>query len=180
MMELQQALAGRRSIRGYEPQKPVEKEKIQQVLEAAILAPSWKNSQTSRYHVVMGQEMVEKVKMQLPAFNQKNAKDAPVLLVHTFVRGISGFQPDGTPTNELGDGWGIYDAGLSCQNLLLKAYELGLGTLVMGIRDQEEIRNLLHIPQEETVLAVIALGYPALDPKQPPRKELSQIATFYE
>ena len=50
-MELQQAMSLRRSVRGYNGKK-VEREKLEDIIKAALLAPSWKNSQTSRYYVV--------------------------------------------------------------------------------------------------------------------------------
>lgn len=60
-MELQDVMEKRRSIRKYQ-KKEVAKELIEQIIEAAILAPTWKNSQTGRYHVITSQEMLEKVK----------------------------------------------------------------------------------------------------------------------
>ena len=54
-MELQNALETRRSIRKYQA-KPVEPEKIRQMIQAAILAPSWKNSQVTRYYVAQSEE----------------------------------------------------------------------------------------------------------------------------
>jgi len=60
-MELNQVLEARRSIRHYQDQ-PVDLTLIGQMIEAAILSPSWKNSQTARYHVVSSPEMLEKIK----------------------------------------------------------------------------------------------------------------------
>ena len=128
-MELQNVLQQRRSIRKYK-QQPVEKEKIEEMIQAAIYSESWKNSQTPRYHVIQSKEMLEQFKKKcLPEFNQKNIADAPVLIVTTFVKDRAGFQRNGSPDNELQNGWGVYDCGLANQNLILKATELGLGTL---------------------------------------------------
>ena len=80
-MELNQVLEARRSIRHYQDQ-PVDLTLIGQMIEAAILSPSWKNSQTARYHVVSSPEMLKKIKTDcLPDFNQKNCQDAPVLII---------------------------------------------------------------------------------------------------
>ena len=57
-MELQNVLQQRRSIRKYK-QQPVEKEKIEEMIQAAIYSESWKNSQTPRYHVIQSKEMLE-------------------------------------------------------------------------------------------------------------------------
>ena len=50
----------------------------------------------------------------------------------------------------------------------------------MGIRDEKAIRNLLNIPADETIVSVISLGYPDIDPEMPKRKSNIEIATYYE
>ena len=72
-----------------------------------------------------------------------------------------GFNDDGQPINELGNGWGCYDLGLHNMLFLLKAKEMGLDTLVMGIRDAQKLREVLE------------------EPKKPRRRELDDIAKFY-
>ena len=177
-MELQNALETRRSIRKYRA-KPVEPEKIRQMIQAAILAPSWKNSQVTRYYVAQSEEALQKVREALPEFNRNNTKDAPVLIVSTIVKGRSGYNVDGTASNELEDGWGCYDCGMQNMNLLLKATELGLGTLVIGIRDAGKLKELFEIPEEEIVVSVIGVGYADVDPEMPKRKSIDETAKFY-
>jgi len=177
-MELQKALEQRRSIRQFKNQE-VEPEKLRQMIQAAILAPSWKNSQVARYYVVSGAECLQKIKATLPEFNRKNVQDAPVLIVSTIVLNRSGFERDGSACNELGNGWGYYDCGMHHMNLLLKAAELGLGTLVMGIRDADEIKRILEIPETEGVVSVIGVGYTDLEPEMPKRKQVDDIAKFF-
>lgn len=177
-MNLQDAMEQRRSIRCYK-QQPVDEKNIRTMLEAARLAPSWKNSQVTRYHVVQTPEMLAKVKGTLAEFNQKNAQDASVLIVTSIVLNRAGFERDGTPSNELGNGWGYYDCGLGSMNLLLKAEELGLSTLVMGIRDADKIRAILEIDEKESIVSVIGVGYKDIEPEMPKRKALDDIAKFY-
>lgn len=86
------------------------------------------------------------------------------LIVTTFVHDRAGFQKDGTADNELGNGWGCYDLGLQNENLILKAEDLGLSTLIMGIRESDKLRELLDIPETETVVSVIAVGKAAESP----------------
>lgn len=74
-MELQQALEKRKSTRHYLP-KEVESEKIREIIEAAILSPSWKNSQVTRYYVATGNGL-KKVYDALPEFNRKIQKTHP-------------------------------------------------------------------------------------------------------
>lgn len=178
-MEFNEVLETRRSIRRYKMDK-VEKDLIERMLRAATLAPSWKNSETARYYVVMSEEMLEKVKNEcLPSFNAARVKEAPVLIVTTFVKDISGFGAEGVPANEAGNGWGYYDLGLHNENLILEARNLGLDTLIMGLRHEEKLRNILQIPEEELVVSVISVGYRDIDPEMPKRRELLEITKFY-
>ena len=177
-MELQNVLQQRRSIRKYK-QQSVEKEKIEEMIQAAIYSESWKNSQTPRYHVIQSKEMLEQFKKKcLPEFNQNNSKDASTIIVSTVVNGRSGFERDGSYTTHLKDGFQYFDNGLQVQNLCLKAYELGLGTLIMGIYDEQKIREFLSIPEDEVVVAVIAVGYPDIEPAMPKRKSVEDILIF--
>ena len=178
-MEFEQVLKSRRSIRKYKPGQSISKEMVEHLIEAAILAPSWKNSQTARYYTVITPEMVEKIRIQcLPEFNQNNSKNAQALIVTAFEKNRSGFTRDGQAENEVGNGWGCYDLGLQNENLVLKATELGYGTLIMGIRDADEIREFCDVPESETVVAVIAVGVPGEEPGRPKRKETGDIVKF--
>ena len=176
-MELSKVTETRRSVREY-INKPVETEKLRKMIAAAQLAPSWKNSQVSRYYVVTGEKLAD-IKNALSPYNQKNVADAPALIVTAIVLNRSGYEKDGTPTNELGNGWGFYDCGLQSMNLLLKATELGLSTLVMGIRDNEKIKVVLNIPETEAVVSVIGVGYSNAEPAMPKRKAIEDIAKFF-
>lgn len=177
-MELQNILESRRSIRKY-LNKSVKQEDIRKIIEAAILAPSWKNSQVTRYYVVQSENKLNQLKQYLPEFNRKNVEDAPVLIVSTIVLNCSGYERNGEPSNELGNGWGYYDCGLHNMNLILKATELGLSTLIMGIRDAKKISKLLDIPLTESVVSVIGLGYQDIEPSMPKRKSVDEITKFY-
>lgn len=178
-MELQKAMEDRRSVRKYRA-KPITREVVEEVLNATLLAPTWKNSQTGRYHVVMDAKKLQDIKEKgLAPFNAENTKDAPVLIIATFVKDHSGFERNGKPSNELENGWGCYDLGLQTENLLLKATDMGLSTLVMGIRDADKLREILLIDEKETIVSVISLGYGDIHPDMPKRKTLKEIATFY-
>ena len=178
-MELQSALNARKSIRKYDSSKKVSKEQLAELIEAAILAPTWKNSQTGRYYVACSKEACEKVRKGLPEFNAKNTDGASAYIIATAVRDRSGYERDGSPSTELAHNeWGMYDLGLQNENILLKAAELGLGTLVMGIRDASVLRQEFDIPQEHIIVSVISVGYPAADPERPKRKTVEDIAVF--
>ena len=177
-MELEQAMENRRSIRKYEA-KPVETEKIRKMIQAAGLAPSWKNSQTGRYYCLLSEEITQQFRTDcLPSGNALKSENA-ALIVTTFVHNRSGFKQDGTADNELENGWGCYDLGLQNANLVLKAEELGYGTLIIGIRDAQKIREVLSVPEEETIVSVIAVGIPAEEPNRPKRKGTEDIVRFF-
>ena len=90
-MEFNQTVMARRSLRAYEEGKTVEKAQIEEMIRFAQMAPSWKNSQTGRYYVVMSPEMLEKVRKDcLPEFNQKNSANAPALIITAFEKTRSG------------------------------------------------------------------------------------------
>ena len=177
-MEFQKLIEKRRTVRKYAKGNTVTKEDILAMVKAAQEAPSWKNSQTGRYYCVMDGADVARFRQEcLPEMNAGKCENA-VLIISTFVHDRAGFQKDGTADNELGNGWGCYDLGLQNENLVLKAAELGYGSLIMGIRDADKIREFLEIPQEETVVAVIAVGVPGEQPDRPKRKEVEEIVKF--
>lgn len=179
-MEFATLLKERRSIRSYRPDTRIEKETVEELLRAAGQAPSWKNSQTGRYYVVMSPEKVQEIKENcLPSFNQNSCSNAPVLIVTAYEKNRSGFERDGQPVNELGNQWGAYDLGLQNENLILKARESGLDTLIMGIRDSSKLRSLLSIPDSQEIVAVIALGLRNINPDAPARKDIDEIAKFF-
>lgn len=180
-MDFQEVIESRRSTRKYSPEKKVDEATLHALIEAAILAPSWKNSQTARYYCILSEKLLEQFRQEcLPEFNARNVADAPALIVTAFVKDIAGFDRNGEPENEVGNGWGYYDLGLHNENLLLKARDLGLCTLVMGIRDEEKIRELLSISDDEAIVSVIGLGYSDSEPTMPNRKTVSDITTFFK
>ena len=177
-MELREVMQKRKSIRQYLT-TPVEEEKVKAMIEAAILAPTWKNAQEIRYYVAVSEEKRQAVLDALVEGNRKKTQNAPVFLISAVILNRAGFQKDGTPDNELGNGWGCYDLGLQNENLILKAKELGYGTLIMGLRAGDKLRELLSIPETETVVAVIAIGKAAEEPARPKRKDVEDIVRFY-
>ena len=172
-------IASRRSIRSFDAARSISEAEVRTLIATAQEAPSWANTQTSRYYVALSREKADAVREYIGEWNRKNTEGAPVFIVSTFVRGRSGFGRNGEPANEVGDGWGAYDNGLSDAHLVLKARAMGFDTLIMGGRDAEGLRSIFQIPEEETIMAVIALGYRAADPQRPARKPLDEIVKFF-
>lgn len=176
-MELQKCLEMRKSIRKYK-EAPVSREIIKDLIQAASLAPSWKNTQVSRYYVADGESKKKFSKECLPTFNQNNTENAAVLMVSTVVKGQSGVVDGRGNRTHLEEGFSYFDNGLQVQNICLKAMELGLGTLIMGIYYEAKVREFFEIPETEDIVAVIAVGHPDVDPDAKPRKEVEEILKF--
>ena len=174
---LDDVFASRRSIRAYEPGKTISEAEVRELLTATQNAPSWANMQPSKYYVAIGDEKREAV-LELIGGNKERVINAPVLIVSTFETAKSGFFR-GNPVDATGDLWGAYDNGLSNAYFILKARAMGFDTLIMGMRNADELRKLFDIPESEVVLAVIALGYRAQEPNVPVHRPLHEIAKFY-
>lgn len=138
-MEFQTVLENRRSVRSYDDSKKVTKEQINEIVEAAIQAPSWKNSQTARYYCILDADKSRDFAQKCLLHGNDKKVDGAALVVTTFVSNRAGFDREGNPDNECGNGWGYYDLGLHNENFILKAKELGLDTLIMGLRDSDKI-----------------------------------------
>ena len=179
-MDFQTLIETRRTVRKYSPETDVTREQILEMVRAAQEAPSWKNTETGRYYCVLSEDMKLKLRQECLGYANNDAKaEHAALIVTTFVHNHAGFQTDGTADNEIGNGWGCYDLGLQNENLILKATELGLSTLIMGLRDADKIRELLSIPEEETIVSVIAVGKSDEEPSRPRRRELDEVLKFF-
>ncbi len=174
---LDEVFLTRRSIRAYEAGKTISEAEVRELLTATQNAPSWANQQPSKYYVAMGEEKREAV-LELIGGNKDRVANAPVLIVSTFEKGKSGFFR-GTAVDATGDLWGAYDNGLSNAYLILKARAMGFDTLIMGMRNADALRSLFDIPENETILAVIALGYRAQEPSMPVHRPLDEVVTFF-
>jgi nitroreductase len=172
-----EVLTSRRSIRSYDATKKITEQEVRTLMAAVQEAPSWANQQPSKYYVAISPEKLAAVK-ELIGGNKRNVQDAPVLIVSTYERGKSGFFR-GNPANEVGDGWGAYDNGLSNCYLILQARAMGFDTLIMGMRESDKLRELFAIPENEAVMAVISLGYRAAEPVQPRHRPLDDVVKFY-
>ena len=167
----------RRSIRNYDSTKSISEAEVRELLKSVQEAPSWANQQPTKYYVAMSSEKLAEVQ-NLVGRNKERIMSAPVLIVSTFEKGKSGFF-QGNAANEIGDGWGAYDNGLSNCYLILKARAMGFDTLIMGMRESDSLRNVFQIPENETVMAVISLGYRAGEPAQPQHRPFDEIVKIF-
>lgn len=163
-MEFSKLIEIRRSCRSYKEGIP-SKSDIEEIVKCALMAPSWKNSETGRYYVALDSEAINEVYECLPDFNKNSSKNA-AYIVATYKKGISGNGDDM---------WGAYDLGLQNSYLILKASELGYDTLIMGLRDEDRLRKYFSIPDDEIMLPVIAIGKKAKELNLNPRKEIKEV-----
>jgi len=137
----------RRSIRNYVDGKPVEREKIQVLLRAAMAAPSACNLQPWEFIIVDDPAGMAELKPLVPG-GQFNAPMAVVVCART------GYVP------WEGNGWAI-DCAAAIQNMMLAAVEMGLGSLWIGDFDRQRVCEHLHIPEGVEPVNVVYFGYPA-------------------
>jgi len=178
-MEVLDCIKGRRSIRAYKEDK-VEREVIEEVVAAAAYAPSWKNTQVTRYIVIDDKELIDKIADECTScfvYNGNTIKKAPMLVVVTALKGRSGVEKDGSFTTEREASWLMFDAGCAVQTFCLAAHEKGLGTVIMGIFDTN-IGELLNVPEDREVVNLICVGYPDEEPEAPRRKTVEDLITY--
>lgn len=105
----------------------------------------------------------------------ENAAGAVII---SYVNGKSGHAPTGEVASTKGDTWSMFDAGIATQQFCLAAYEKGIGTVIQGLFDEEKIAEIIDLPEEEIVAAVIPYGYEEIHPKTPPRKSVDEVVRF--
>lgn len=180
-MNFDDLIAKRHSVRTYNPEQTVSRQQIMELIHCAQQAPSWKNSQTGRYYVVFNKDTLQEIRQCLAPQNQIVTKDVNVLVISTYFKNHSGFDKNGIPENELGNGWGCYDLGLQNAFFILKATDLGLDSIILGLRNADKLRKVLNIPESEDIVAVIAVGYGnGAEVKSPQRKQIETIMTVVE
>lgn len=177
-MEMNNCILTRRSIRKF-LDKPVDHATLEQVIATAAYAPSWKNTQISRYIAIEDRAVLDAICRDfLPEHNANIVSGAPMLIAQTFIKGRSGFERDGSYTTQRKDGWQHYDCGIAAQTFCLAAHEAGLGTVIMGIFPHEELGAFLNVPEDQELMALIAVGYPADQPPAPKRKDVETLLTY--
>ena len=112
-MEAIKCIKERRSIRKFKTDK-VDRDTIGEIVSAASYAPSWKNTQITRYVVVEDESVKKKIAEECVlgfTYNTKTILNAPQLVVVSYVTGRSGFEKDGTYTTSKEDRWENFDTG---------------------------------------------------------------------
>jgi len=166
-MDCQEAIKGRRSIRKFKD-RAVGKEIIEELLEAAMMAPSAGNLQARDIIVVTNK--VTKQKLAKAALGQSFIEQAPVDIV--FVANIERSSRIYKTRGEL---YAIQDATASVMNMLLLAHAKGLGGCWVGAFDDSAVSEILNLPHKTLPVAIIPVGYPDEEPGAPMRMGLEKV-----
>ncbi len=178
MTDIYELIAHRQSDRQYDPNRPVEPEKVARIVEAARLAPSACNAQPWHFIVVdepeLRNQVADAVASRLLGMNHFT-KQAPVhiLVVEerpNFTAGIGGIIKDKQ--------FPLLDIGIAAAHITLAATAEGLGSCILGWFDEKAVRRLLHIPDKKRVLLDIVLGYSPHPLRGKKRNPASEVISY--
>ena len=179
MKNFTELLLTRQSVRKYS-NKPVEEEKITQIIEACRLAPSASNSQPWKIIIVDNLELKNEVAnatftkgVNFNSFVPESPAIAVIVIEKPkLITQIGGFLKNRE--------FPLIDIGIVSEHFCLKAAELGLGTCMLGWFNEKKIKSLLNIPRGKRIGLVITLGYAPDDYKlrEKTRKSTEQMSSF--
>ncbi len=165
-MSLMDIIQKRYSCRSYQ-EKEIEKDKLDKIFEAARLAPSAKNLQDWRFIVVTDKA----VKTNVAACTNRPQvfeKAGAIIVACSNMNYVM----------KCGQAVSPIDISISLEHISLQAAELGLGTCWIGSFETEKVRELLAIPNNVSIIELMALGYPAEPGKQNTRLSIKEILCF--
>jgi nitroreductase len=166
-MTVMEAIMARQSVRSYES-RPVEKEKIEEVMEAARLAPSAGNRQEWRFVVVTEREA--RLALANDAAGQAFVGEAACV--------IACCADTDSHTMRCGQPCYPIDVAIAIDHLTLRAAELGLGTCWIGSFSEGTVKKILGIPADVRVVELLTLGYPR-DPKPKAKNRLGRDEVLF-
>jgi nitroreductase len=166
-MELSHAIAGRRSVRKYQP-AAVPRAKLAAVIEAARLAPTAANRQPWKLYVVEDPALRRELGK---AYKNPWFFEAPAILVMCSL-------PKSAWTRADGKNYADVDAAIAFDHMTLVAHAEGLGTCWIAAFNAQIVKDALKLPAGEEPLAMSPLGEPAEVPRQTPRKPVGELVVF--
>jgi nitroreductase len=167
LMNVLEAIKGRRSIRQF-ADEPIGKDVLEKLLDAARWAPTASNQQRWRFVVVTSPPVKELIKKFSPGIFA-----IPSAFIVVCIEKAPGAGAGAEVTY-------LADCAIAAQNIMLAAYELGIGTCIALSYAKVAVTEILNLPENVEPLFVITLGYPGEAPEPPARRELSQIAFLDE
>ena len=176
-MNFTEIAENRQSCRKFDASRSVEKDKIDAIINSAILSPSACNGQPYHFTVCTGEAAKKVAKATQVMGMNKFADDAPLFIVISeepyVISAALGAKLKGYDFRSI-------DIGIASAYITAEASAQGLGSCILGLLDDRKLREICGVSSE--VRLVIAIGYPRLDDKlrEKKRKSVSEIATFIE
>lgn len=160
----------RRSVRSFQD-RDIPDEIVNKLIEALIWAPSAGNLQSRKFYFVKDERL--KRGIALAALSQNFIADAPLVVVGCT---------DNRIYNRYGDRgvnlYSIQDVACSIMNMMLTAWENGLGTVWVGAFRESSVIEILNIPKNLRPIAIVPVGYPSKIPSAPPRVSVKEAIEF--
>jgi len=179
MTNLMDIIKGRRSVRSYQD-KAISEEDLNQILESVKWSPSWSNTQCWEIVIIRDPNIKSNLKNILPEPSTnpaaKHFAEAPVILALCAKLATSGYYK-GEASTKFGD-WMMYDLGIATQSICLSAYDLGIGTVVVGLFDHDRMAKELGVSEGYELVTLIPLGYPTKESKAPKRREVGEFVHY--
>jgi nitroreductase len=164
-MDAYECLLTRRSIRSFTDKK-VSDDLVQKILTAGMYAPSARNERPWHFIVIRDRNTFEKIMSYHPYAQMLKSADVLIAVV-------------AEPPSEENKGYCAVDCSAATENILLAAHALGLGSVWLGVYPREErmtkLSEVLNLPENIIPISLVAIGYPAIQPTQPERFDLSRI-----
>lgn len=185
-MSVLETIKNRRSIRDFKDQ-PIPEDTIDALIEAVRWAPSAGNLQSRKFYFVFNESMrnrlarttgnpdiVARVKKLVKNILDRNfVARAPLVVIACLDRGISGrYGERGVNL------YGIQDVAASIMNMMLTAHELGVGSVWIGAFSENDVAEIVDLPDNLRPVAMIPFGYPASIPHAPPRMTKEEAVEF--
>jgi nitroreductase len=159
-MQTFETIFTRRSIREYKPQ-PIPNNLIQELLEAAMQAPSAGNQQPWHFIIVTDRKQMDALADALPF--GKMLQKAPLGIVVCADMKLEKYR-----------GYWVQDCSNATMNLLLAAHDRGLGAVWVGVYPVEDrvanLKQILGLPDSVIPLSVVPMGYPVAPPETPEKR----------
>lgn len=164
-MKVLEEIVARRSIRAYAP-GPVEKEKLERILEAGRLAPTARNQQDWRILIVSEKALKDRLVAEASP-HQSFLKEAPLILA------ACALNPD--YVMRCGHPAFLIDLAIVLEHIALQAVREGLGTCWIGSFDEDKAKEVLGVPAPVRIVELMSLGYPARRPDARERKPAADL-----
>ncbi|MCK5170982.1 MAG: nitroreductase family protein [Bacteroidales bacterium] len=157
---------------------PVEKEKLERIIEAGRLAPSACNAQPWKFVIVDQEDLKNKIadctSSKILGMNHFT-KQAPIHIVIVEEKANLTSNAGSLIKNKQ---FPLIDIGITAEHICLQATAEDLGTCMLGWFDETKVKKLLNIPKSKRVPLIITLGYPASETREKRRKDFDKLVSY--